>query len=261
MRKKFLATVTAAAVMTSMFASVAMADDEAWNKNGGTSTVKGDNTVIEPAIEVELPGDLAFGINPLKLDTDGDAATTDDQVQIVSSDYLVINYSEVPVAVTVATSATAKDGVTLATKGEYDTNTKELKAVDGTKSVFLLQMFPSAIASKEGEVSLTVGSVDTSKDTDADEAKAINASILGGTANEFILKLAVEKENSTANISGFRLGGAVDPQASFSEGDVTVTSVFTLKTLTDAQYKDGYESDTTNLTNADASVVTVKKTS
>ena len=51
---------------------------------------------VDPVIEVELPGDLAFGINPLSLDADDDG-TADDQ--IVTSQYMITNYSNVPVLI------------------------------------------------------------------------------------------------------------------------------------------------------------------
>lgn len=63
--KKVVKTATATAVLTSMLAMPVCAAE--WNTNGGSSTVEGDAYVVQPTIEVELPGDLTFGVNPLML--------------------------------------------------------------------------------------------------------------------------------------------------------------------------------------------------
>ena len=138
-RKKVIATATTAALVTGMFAGTAMAAE--WNENGGSQTVEGVSTAVQPTISVELPGDLAFGINPLKLDADEDQKADG---QIVATSYGIVNYSNVPVLVNAKTSATAGTGVNLKTSIEYNSDTNELKpTADTDKDVFLLQVFPA----------------------------------------------------------------------------------------------------------------------
>lgn len=134
MVKKILATAAATAVMTSMFAATAFAAEELpeWNTNGGQSLIEGDTYVVQPVIEVALPGELSFGINPLKLDADDDPETTTDRVQIISGEYTIANYSNVDVLVTANTKVVG-DSVQLAkaATAEWDTKTSELKLKNG----------------------------------------------------------------------------------------------------------------------------------
>lgn len=145
-RKKVIATATTAALVTGMFAGTAMAAE--WNENGGSQTVEGVSTAVQPTISVELPGDLAFGINPLKLDADEDQKADG---QIVATSYGIVNYSNVPVLVNAKTSAKAGTGVNLKASIEYNSNTNELKpTADTDKDVFLLQVFPAKTSTASG---------------------------------------------------------------------------------------------------------------
>lgn len=245
-RKKVIATATTAALVTGMFAGTAMAAE--WNENGGSQTVEGVSTAVQPTISVELPGDLAFGINPLKLDADGDQ-TADGQ--IVATSYGIVNYSNVPVLVNAKTSATAGTGVNLKEQIEYNSNTNELKpTADTDKDVFLLQVFPAKTSgvSYSDDTGVTIkGNTITKAATggvnNATAAQAVGALVLSGTANSVDFKLAAFEDDTVkaANASGFTFDGVVNPNATFADGDVTVSTVFTLSVISQKQYANGYE--------------------
>lgn len=246
-RKKVIATATTAALVTGMFAGTAMAAE--WNENGGSQTVEGVSTAVQPTISVELPGDLAFGINPLKLDADGDQAADG---QIVATSYGIVNYSNVPVLVNAKTSAQASTGVNLKASIEYNGNTNELKpAADTAKDVFLLQVFPktSGVAYSDDTGVTITGNTITKKATggvkDATTAQDVGALVLSGTANSVDFKLAALEGDTVkaANASGFTFDGVVNPNATFADGDVTVSTVFTLSVISQKQYEKGYKPD------------------
>lgn len=245
-RKKVIATATTAALVTGMFAGTAMAAE--WNENGGSQTVEGVSTAVQPTISVELPGDLAFGINPLKLDADEDQKADG---QIVATSYGIVNYSNVPVLVNAKTSATAGTGVNLKTSIEYNSDTNELKpTADTDKDVFLLQVFPASASgvSYSDDTGVTIkGNTITKAATggvkDETTAQAAGALVLSGTANSVDFKLAAF-ENDTVkatNASGFTFDGVVNPNATFADGDVTVSTVFTLSVISQKQYDGGYD--------------------
>lgn len=93
--KKMLATVMATALAVTMIPAAAFAsgsDPIDWNSNNGVDARFGDGNVRQPIIEVTLPGDLAFEVDPLKLNS---------AAEILGNDYNIINHSEVPVKVIV----------------------------------------------------------------------------------------------------------------------------------------------------------------
>lgn len=245
-RKKVIATATTAALVTGMFAGTAMAAE--WNENGGSQTVEGVSTAVQPTISVELPGDLAFGINPLKLDADEDQKADG---QIVATSYGIVNYSNVPVLVNAKTSATAGTGVNLKTSIEYNSDTNELKpTADTDKDVFLLQVFPAKTSgvSYSDDTGVTIkGNTITKAATggvkDTTTAQDVGALVLSGTANSVDFKLAAFEDDTVkaANASGFTFDGVVNPNATFADGDVTVSTVFTLSVISQKQYEKGYD--------------------
>lgn len=267
-RKKVIATATTAALVTGMFAGTAMAAE--WNENGGSQTVEGVSTAVQPTISVELPGDLAFGINPLKLDADEDQKADG---QIVATSYGIVNYSNVPVLVNAKTSAKAGTGVNLKASIEYNSNTNELKpTADTDKDVFLLQVFPAKTSgvSYSDDTGVTIkGNTITKAATggvnNATTAQAAGALVLSETQNSVDFKLAAF-ENDTVkatNASGFTFDGVVNPNATFADGDVTVSTVFTLSVISQKQYDNGYKADeihfgTTGSAAIDTSIVVSK---
>lgn len=259
-KKKLIASATTAVLVTGMLAGTAMADE--LNENGATQTVTGESSAVQPIISVELPGDLTFAINPLRLDANDDG-TKDEQ--IVATSYGIVNYSNVPVLVNAKTKAVAANNTNLigSTTVAYDANTDELTSADGAKDVLLIQAFPAAsdgVAWSNDTV--TVKAQDFTKITDDTKAKEKGGLILSDSENDVNFKLnkvSANGEPVADGVSGFTFVGAVNPNATFDDGDITVSTTFTLKTLTAEQYASGYETSKT-LKGVHTSVVEAKAT-
>lgn len=257
---KVTKTAAAVAAMVSVLAMPVSAAE--WNTNGGTANVEGSGYVVEPTIEVELPGDLTFGINPMKLDVSEDPSNPN-KAQIVSGDYLITNYSNIPVAVSAVTTVTAGSDVQLMdtmamVAAAWDTTNNELKAVTGKKAVWLVQLYPKTI-SNDGV--MTVTPVDAGTSVAADVIGDTLTATAPTTTVYFVLD-AFSEADAAKSMGGFKFDGAVDPNAAFTESDLKVTTVFTLNTITEAQKTNNYDAYTTNggkaLAAADV-VDTVKK--
>ena len=255
-KKKLIASATTAVLVTGMLAGTAMADE--LNENGATQTVTGESSAVQPIISVELPGDLTFAINPLRLDANDDG-TKDEQ--IVATSYGIVNYSNVPVLVNAKTKAVAANDTKLLGAGTvaYDQYTNELTSAAGTKDVLLIQAFP-----KDGDGvawsndTVTVKAQDFIKITSADEAKGKGGLILSDSENDVNFKLnkvSANGEPAADGVSGFTFVGAVNPNATFDDGDITVSTTFTLTTLTADQYQHGYVTNTDLLTGVHTSIV------
>ena len=261
-KRRLMATAMTAALITSMFATTAMAEDatKEWNSNGGSMTVEGTTTVVEPTIEVELPADLSFGINPLKLNVAEEGQTANNK-QIVGADYFIKNYSNVDVLVKASTTVTGADTVNILSKGAYDDKSKELTANTDSakKNVLLIQAMATAITVSGESVAATYGDFTASTETSnsADDVKTKAGAVLSATATDVLFKL--DKNDGTlkeTNIGAFTFDGSVDPTAAFADGDVTVKTVFTLNTLTDSQSQNSY--DTTDIYTGAKNVVKTK---
>lgn len=237
MVRKIARTATAALVMTSLFGMTAFASDT-WNVDGAETTMTGDSYAVEPTIEVELPGDLAFGINPLKLAAGEDGTVKD---QIVSGQYLVTNYSNVPVLITASTKAEGKNDATLMSAPTFETN-NDLTHTDGKKNIWLVQMYPQTVTiSADGAIKLEQTAL---KNDGSDSESNVAGNTLGTTEVEALFMLDAYSEEAglkDASVSGFTFTGAVDPNASFAEADVTVTTKFKLNTLSENQKTKDYE--------------------
>lgn len=246
-KRRLMATAMTAALITSMFATTAFADEtKAWNTDGGSLTVEGASTTVEATLEVELPTDLSFGINPLKLDVSEDSSKPNKK-QIVGADYLITNYSNVDVLVKASTKVTAESTVDLKTAGDYDDKSFELLPTKDKKAVLLIQALATAITVGTDEsVTTTYGDFTASAAADATSVKGKAGAILGASDTDILFKLA--KNDGTlksANIGAFTFDGSVDPNAAFTDGDVKVTTVFTMSTLTDNQSTNSYEASAT----------------
>ncbi len=259
-KKKLIASATTAVLVTGMLAGTAMADE--LNENGATQTVTGESSAVQPIISVELPGDLTFAINPLRLDANDDG-TKDEQ--IVATSYGIVNYSNVPVLVNAKTKAVAANNTTLlgASTVEYNTTTDELKpSTDAAKEVLLIQAFPKAsdgVAWSNDTV--TVKTEEFTKIADIAGAKAKGGLILSQNENDVNFKLnkvSANGEPAADGVSGFTFAGAVNPNATFDDGDITVSTTFTLTTLTTEQYQGGYK-EPEKLTGVHASIVDKKQ--
>lgn len=248
-KRRLMATAMTAALITSMFATTAFADEtKAWNTDGGSLTVEGASTTVEATLEVELPTDLSFGINPLKLDVSEDSSKPNKK-QIVGADYLITNYSNVDVLVKASTKVTAESTVDLKTEGAYDDKSFELLPTKDKKAVLLIQALATAITVGTDESVTTTYGDFTASAAASNDATSVNGkagAILGAGDTDILFKLA--KNDGTlksANIGAFTFDGSVDPNAAFTDGDVKVTTVFTMSTLTDNQSTNSYEASAT----------------
>lgn len=258
-KKKLIASATTAVLVTGMLAGTAMADE--LNENGATQTVTGESSAVQPIISVELPGDLTFAINPLRLDANDDG-TKDEQ--IVATSYGIVNYSNVPVLVNAKTKAVATNNTNLlsgSTAVNYDANTDELTSAGGAKDVLLIQAFPEASKGVTwSNDTVTVKTKEFTKIADIAGAKAQGGLILSENENDVNFKLnavSTNGEPAADGVSGFTFVGAVNPNATFDDGDITVSTTFTLTTLTTDQYQGGYK-EPTILTDVHASIVEKK---
>lgn len=270
MIKKMLRTATATLAVTSIFAMTAFASDSyVMDTNGGEFTAEGNAWMTEPVIEVELPGDLTFGINPLKLDADENPET--DDAQIISGEYLITNYSNVPVLITAATQVEAGSNIELIASPTFDKTSKELKTTqDGKKGLWLFQLLPTkpTVIGEEG-IALSVNEIDFAKEISGTSTATISSSVLdkkgktlagSGSTSMFMLKKYAEEDGvmKPECVSGFKFSGAVDPTKAFSPEDekdaVKVKTTFTLKVLSAGEAAYGYAA----ATNFDSTVVNAK---
>ena len=129
---------------------------------------------------------------------------------------------------------------------EYDTNSKELKHEDSTKNVFLcFSVNKDAQYAEATGFKFTYGTIDD-KVANADAAKGQASAIMtNDTPVNAKFMLAAASEAMTGAAASFTLQGAVDPQSTFAEGDVTVSTVYTLTAITKKQYDNSYVKDDT----------------
>lgn len=160
MKRKMLTKLLSATMIATMMLSMSVfADDTVkdWNTDGGQGTVEGEGTVITPVIEIGLPGDMSFQIDPFMVDS-GDK-------QIVAGDYNIVNYGNVAVGVdvypTIIKGADSNlDVATTATLVTGDTTKyADLKPVASKKAVFL-----TAIAADKVTDGTAVNTLDTDED-------------------------------------------------------------------------------------------------
>ena len=259
MFRKKLAAFLATALMVVSLPATFLAGE--WNTNGGTGEAEGSNWSVDPVIEVELPGDLAFGINPLYLDANEDGVAGD--AQIVTGQYIIKNFSNIDVLVTADTSVRAGDevtGINFLTTNTTDSVTGELvsNASPAVRNVYLVQMLPKAPATVSGEEVILNVNEFTLASGSKDE---IGGVVLASDAQRVLFKLDSCLVSDGAhvlqpsNISGFTFAGAVDPNAQYLEGEVIVKTVFTLTTLTENQSNNAYVTSSHNSASYDATVV------
>lgn len=111
--KKLLSTVVASALVATTMAMPVMAAD--------TGNVNVEFTTKNPVIRVVAPTSILAAVDPLEMNTAG--------TQIHSTDFTLVNKSEVPVKIDVKSVVTLGNGVTL-----VDTKKKAVDSKDKTKS-------------------------------------------------------------------------------------------------------------------------------
>lgn len=246
MVKKIMRTGIAVLTVSGMFAMTAFAaEGDTWNANGASTTIEGEAYTVDPVIEVELPGELTFGINPLSLDADEDG-TADDQ--IISGEYLIVNNSNVPVLVGTTTKLSGGDKVevktTLATS-DLDTKTKDLVSSENKKAIWMAQMLPTTAATIS-EDGYTLGTITAPEAGKAPTASTLKGMAIGTTDTDaakvnFMLDANTGETIAPGCISGFKFAGFVDPTKTYEVADnIKVTTVFTLNTLSANQVKNSY---------------------
>lgn len=102
--KKVLTSALAAALAVSAIPGSALAAE--WNNDGGSSTATYDPVFRQPVLEVALPGELAFQVDPLKLNN---------KTQILGGEYNIINYSDTDVRVKVQPAVITKETLDVTT--------------------------------------------------------------------------------------------------------------------------------------------------
>lgn len=258
--KRMLATTMAATMMLSVTAQAAEAIE--WNNDNGQSVVVGESTVVQPVLEVALPGDLAFTLDPLYIEGDK---------QVVGGDYNVINYGNVEVKVTVNPSVITNEvlsivGTTPALATGNDKKYKDLTpAQSGKKAVYLTAIpadkpttiadanedgvYEFAYTAATGDVGraasagtgeeFTIGAATAGADTGLQVILNAAAADTKGTVSfAFDLEKYTEADDGILNsanvksISSFTIGGAVDPTVTFEDGDVNIQAVYTMEVLT-----------------------------
>lgn len=250
-KKKFLAALSTAAITTSLLATTAFAATTTpeWNNNGGQATGEGGGEVRVPVIEVEVPLELPFAVNPYKLNLaeEGDAITD----QIWSDNYMIINHSEVPVAVKTESYATVGADVTLDASVATNSESKKFEGSAPTKKCVMLGMqFATDIALANDAYTIDYGdklrfdaeTPATGEAAISNEAslQAKNGLLLasGETAKEeatFVLGTeAVEADVAKGvNAAAFKYVGAVNDSTTevYVDEDLKVTTVYTLSVL------------------------------
>lgn len=255
-KKRLISAIAVTAMITSMFATTAFAEDPAWNSQGGKATVEGGSYSVEPTVEVALPGDLTFGINALKLNV-AEEGQTENKAQIISTDYSVVNLSNIPVVVDVAVTAKAESGVTMMAAATYDDKTKELTHAADTKNAFLCMSINKTAAFANDVYTFTYGTVDDKVKSTAEAKAQASAILASNTASNVKFGLKAASATMDGSAAAFTLQGAVDPQSSFAENDITLSAVYTLTLVTDSQLTNGYTADDT-YTGAAATTVKTK---
>ncbi len=235
-KKKFLAALSTAAITTSLLATTAFAATPSieWNNNGGSATGEGSGSVRVPVIEVEVPLELPFAVNPYKLNLSEEEGTTITD-QIWSDNYMIVNHSEVPVAVKTASKATAGTDVTLETAVTVDANKGKYVGTDAdAKNAFIGMQFAKTIAFADDVYTPTYEDLEFSATAIKDEASLQGkGGLLLGTADEEAIFVLGTDSADGANAAAFKYVGVVNDSTTeaYTDEDFKVTTVYTLSVL------------------------------
>lgn len=278
---KFRKVLAATLVATMTLSTAVFAAEDTtptWNNDNGEETIQGDATVVQPVLEVALPGDLAFVIDPLKIEND---------MQVIAGDYNVTNFSNVPVKITmkpsivtttdskleVKTAAPALNETLDATKKTY----ADLAPTDNKKSIFLAAIpaekadeltdangdgiyefaYPANTGGTIGRTAFEAGGTEEEPTWTASAAAAVESgdvtdAILTGVADTakantatnsltFVLKKpTLDAETGALTgvdaIASFTVCGAVDPAATFEDGEVRIQAAYKMEVLSKNEY-------------------------
>jgi uncharacterized protein YjdB len=231
---KALALVLAVLMVTIALPLTAFAGTE-------SGTVDGDSTVSDVDIDVVVPLNLNFALDPLELSVTSGS-------QIKTTDYFFINKTLAPVKVALGLTATLKDGVTLvsdpATLKPYDTN------------VTTKQLYFGAL----GATGITVGDLDfdyvLGEEDGTDPVGTYNASksalltAFDTATSKAAIAFALDKATDSADegtaadalaaankgVATFQFYGKMNTYAAWAAADITIAGAYTLTALSATTY-------------------------
>ncbi len=251
-KKKIFAGFASAAMVASMLPMTAFAAAPEWGANGSSTELTGNSAAVNPVVEVALPEDHTFMLNPFSLDVDEDG-TKDSQIW--TQNYAITNMSQIPIEVTVKTSAVG-DPITAISSLKWDTEVAtELITTDQSKSVMLVQQFAKTVRVGEAgfEYDYEPMTFGTGNVVDADTAKAKGAFILqtetqvaAGSVIKLQLQGASAPGLAEADLvkcsTAFQLTGAVsaDTTDPYATDDVKIKVTYTMDYLTENMYANDY---------------------
>lgn len=227
------------------FKFVIAIDDDDDNDDSGTDpngSISGESTVDNVVLNVILPTNLNFALDPLELGKNTKGS------QIKAADYVVVNKTGAPVNVAFSLTATPKSGVTLvddaSTLEKDDTSVVDkniyfaaLGANDVTAGTLDFSTIPgTAKFDYDAETDTLVGlKVINEEGTDKGKAKGSITFALGAaTASADDLDTLAEQDKG---IASFQFYGEMNPYAKWEAGDVTVSGAYTLIALRKTTYE------------------------
>lgn len=252
MKNKKIMTFIMSTVLTVSMATCAFAADAdaEWNSDTGVDIRVADTSVRQPVMEVQLPGDLAFQVDPLLIENDA---------QITGGDYNVVNLGDTAVLVNVQPQINLGDGSEIEVKDtatlDAKTNTyADLTSTSNKKAVYMIAIAADQTGTltdgnKDGvyeftykadatNIGMTTNTVTetTSTVTYAKGEAATGAPVVLGSTPSPDKSFSFELEAATYNtddvltsagsVSSFTLVGAVDPHKTYAEGEVAVKATY-----------------------------------
>ncbi len=204
--KRFLSTVAATALVATTMAMPVMAAD------GGS--VKIEFTTKTPVIRVEVPTTILAAVDPLEMNTPG--------TQIHSTDFTLINKSEVPIGIDVKSVVTLGTGVTLVNTKAGAMASTGTDAWIGVAAQTAEDQYNATASKTAGDLTDTDKNVATFKtDTTASESSA---------SQTFYLSKGAGADATYKLIAPVASGGTSAEQY---KKDITYAQVYELTEVTD----------------------------
>ena len=206
---------------------------------GSTGTIEGDSTVDSPTLNMVLPMNLNFELNPLEL---GSGNVPGNQIKTTS--YIIANKTLAPVLASFEIKATGKSDVTFlnspGTLKQSDTSVRDKHiffGALGAKDVTSAPNFDGSTASP-GFTYATEDPAPTAADVfvpfvpDEDDDKLADGTIT------FALGAATENAFADNNkgVAAFQFYAQLNTYAEWAESDVTVVGAWTLTALRTSDY-------------------------
>ncbi|MCI8371867.1 MAG: hypothetical protein HFI75_05645 [Lachnospiraceae bacterium] len=216
MKKKVLVSaLTMAMVLDSSFSTFAAGSIDDMTKAAAGQDVVGDSTVQEPVIDVDVPTDANFAINPFGVvytDTSVTPSVTSDAV-IYSPVRQIQSNSNVDIAVNVSELKAESSTVTMASK--------DITAKDTAKSVFL---YMDMVVSGEGVLADQYDSRSSNQlvipQVGGSDSKAKPAS----KSNAALLKANDDTNANDDSFALFKISGSAVANPTKTNSDKTITN-------------------------------------